>query len=102
MLHPNPASLYLQGMPELESADVSLLFFAKSRELAGCSQASLRLPSRCSFSQLKTSLLKAYPQLSVLQDTFILAVNQEYLDSGDSVTFRQGDEVAVIPPISGG
>ena len=36
------------------------------------------------------------------QDTFILAVNQQYLGAGDSVTFRGGDEVAVIPPISGG
>ena len=32
----------------------------------------------------------------------LLAVNQEYVSSEDSLELKEGDEVALIPPISGG
>lgn len=83
-------------------ADVTLLFFAKARELVGAPQACVSVPAECSGAQLRHRLVQVYPQLAALQDTFILAVNQQYLEASDSVTFRGGDEVAVIPPISGG
>jgi len=32
----------------------------------------------------------------------VLSLNQEYLDLDQSVPLKNGDEVAVIPPVSGG
>jgi len=37
-----------------------------------------------------------------MQDAFLLSLNQEYLGQGEEVVLKAGDEVAVIPPISGG
>ena len=49
------------------AADVTLLFFAKARELVGAPQASVSVPAECSGAQLREFLLQTYPQLAVLQ-----------------------------------
>ena len=46
-------------------------------------------------------LLSSY-RLSVLEGGVVLAVNQEYVGQDEEVQLSPGDEVAVIPPISGG
>ncbi len=43
-----------------------------------------------------------YPQLEELQGNFVLSLNQEYLGADEEQLLKSGDEVAVIPPISGG
>lgn len=43
-----------------------------------------------------------FPQLSELGSTFVLSLNQDYLAPGEEQALKAGDEVAVIPPISGG
>jgi molybdopterin converting factor small subunit len=40
--------------------------------------------------------------LAQIENTIIVAVNQEYLDSGQSIELRKGDHIAIIPPLSGG
>jgi len=47
-------------------------------------------------------LLLQYPSLAEIQGAFVLAVNQKYLGIDEEVPLGPGDEVAVIPPISGG
>ena len=41
-------------------------------------------------------------RLSTIKDNLVLAHNEEYLDKDSRVNLREGDEIAVIPPISGG
>ena len=48
-------------------ADVTLLFFAKARELVGAPQASVSVPAECSGAQLRDRLVQVYPQLATLQ-----------------------------------
>ena len=40
--------------------------------------------------------------LSPLKGSVIVAVNQEYIDKEQVIHLKAGDEVAIIPPISGG
>lgn len=50
-----------------------------------------------------TAVVYLHDRLSVIREQVVLAVRQEYVALGDqSVSLRDGDEVAVIPPLSGG
>eukprot|EP00546_Thalassionema_frauenfeldii_P010882 CAMPEP_0178926670 /NCGR_PEP_ID=MMETSP0786-20121207/18683_1 /TAXON_ID=186022 /ORGANISM="Thalassionema frauenfeldii, Strain CCMP 1798" /LENGTH=56 /DNA_ID=CAMNT_0020601861 /DNA_START=98 /DNA_END=268 /DNA_ORIENTATION=+ len=54
---------------------------------------------------LRKILAEKYPRLADLvldEDNITLALNEEYVPSGESLPLRNGDTVALIPPISGG
>lgn len=81
---------------------VKLLFFAKSRELAGISECQVDLPSEIHYTKL-IELLNTTYNLQSLKNTFLIAINSDYCDESESVVnLREGDELAIIPPISGG
>ena len=90
-------------MSNQDKVAVSLLLFAKARELVGSSSVSLSLPSSTStYSDLVSSVLESFPVLKRLGDTFVLSLNENYIDQDSEITLSAGDELAVIPPISGG
>jgi len=82
--------------------EVVVIFFAKARELAGHSSQPLTLQSSTNLTQLKTQLVQAFPALEKLGGAFIVARNENYLEEDQTITLAQGDELAIIPPISGG
>lgn len=53
-------------------------------------------------AQLWQILLERHPSLSEISQRCLLAVNQEYVEVDTTVPLRASDEVAVIPPVSGG
>jgi len=84
---------------------VKLLFFAKSRELVGQSVTFIELPSSVTGQLLLHLILDQYPSLKILSESLLLSHNEEYIDVVDNITtltLKSGDEIAVIPPISGG
>lgn len=81
---------------------INLLFFAKSRELVGSGSGELVLKANANFDTLKQALVLKYPLLQIIAENIILSLNEEYIDDHQQLTLREGDEVAVIPPISGG
>ena len=88
---------------EEEKVEVTLLFFAKARELVGKSCDSLFLDRIKTLDELIVSLVSHYPQLDCLCKNFIIAQNQTYISNGrDTITLNANDEIAIIPPISGG
>ncbi|XP_035496940.1 molybdopterin synthase sulfur carrier subunit isoform X2 [Scophthalmus maximus] len=86
------------------SVQVVVFYFAKSVELTGVKQEDVAaVPTPISSQDLWNLLLQRHPRLSVLQDHVVLAVRQQYVAIGDQVvTLGDGDEVAVVPPLSGG
>ncbi|XP_071493513.1 uncharacterized protein [Diadema antillarum] len=81
---------------------VKLLFFAKSREFAGVKEDTIKVPLHLSHEELITAITDKFPRLLPIRDTLVLAVNQEYVSDEGQLTLCEGDEVAVIPPLSGG
>ncbi len=79
---------------------VTLLFFAAARERAGTSKETLELPEGATASQAKARALELHPALAPLGPQLRVAVDQAFAE-GDA-PLREGSEVALIPPVSGG
>lgn len=79
-----------------------MLYFASAREEIGLRQEKLTLldTSDMTLALLRHFLMKKYPHAAATIENITLARNLEY--SEDDATLKDGDEVALIPPISGG
>ncbi|MEE6458199.1 hypothetical protein FKM82_000210 [Ascaphus truei] len=85
------------------SCEVVVLYFAKSAELTGVRSETIKVSQELTSQQLWDELVHCHPRLCVIRDQVVLAVRQEYVVIGDELLIlHPGDEVAVIPPISGG
>ena len=73
--------------------------FGISREIVGGRFLDWEMPDGSTVSDLKDDLFKKYPSFSELRSVYI-AINNEYAD--EHVTLKEGDEIALIPPVSGG
>jgi molybdopterin converting factor subunit 1 len=77
-----------------------VLFFAQLKDVTGSEFLELPSPSPISALQLWEILLGKFPALASYQKTTRLARNWEYADT--ETQFTDDDEVALIPPVSGG
>ena len=77
-----------------------VLFFAQAKDAAETSELQLALPSGCTAEEVWQLLISARPRLAVFRSTARLARNNEY--AADGTIFLNTDEVALIPPVSGG
>jgi len=78
------------------------LFFAKAKELLKLSEADLEVEANTSVTNLYQTLETKWPELSKLQKSFAIALNEEYIDPNAGLLLKSNDILAVIPPISGG
>ena len=78
---------------------VNVKFFALGRELVGNSNLKIELEEGNSVQSLVEQLKSKHPKLKELK-SFLVAVNMEYADMQQPL--KEGDEVAIIPPVSGG
>lgn len=79
---------------------ITVKFFASLRELVNADECRLALsPGACAL-EAKRLLEDRYPGLGPLLPYARLAVNLEYQPW--EVPVRDGDELALIPPVSGG
>jgi len=98
--------------PPTTTIAVRALLFAAAREAAGTGEAALTLPAGASAADAVAALLAAHPALAAVLPACAVAVNCEVVGPAvgggatGSTTARAvlagGDEVALIPPISGG
>ena len=79
---------------------VQLLFFASCREVAGTSTATLDLRDGDTVADAVARIGEAWPALSRLLPAVRVAVNREF--AAPAHPLRTGDELALIPPVSGG
>ncbi len=80
---------------------VTVLFFATLRDLAGARNLTLELAGEaCTVGELRRTLVERFPGISENLAAALAAVNEEFAFDGDPV--QDGDEVAFFPPVSGG
>ena len=81
--------------------EIKVLFFASAKEKTGCDSIQLQLPAHTQLYILKNQLWDLYPTLQTLQPYLRWALNHQFIDLDEQELFH-GDEIALIPPISGG
>jgi molybdopterin synthase sulfur carrier subunit len=79
---------------------VRVLFFSVLREQVGCSEMDVVMQDPATAKDLLDLLEAKYPVLASYRNSTRVAVNYEYV-SADKV-LAERDEVALIPPVSGG
>lgn len=85
---------------ETSDLTVTVLFFSVLREETGQTEQAVTLPAPVQGSDVLDALERQYPVLQGYRSSIRLAVNQKYV-SHDS-QLHEGDEVALITPVSGG
>jgi len=85
---------------EEKNVKVKVLFFARARDLAGVSEKLLFIEEGSTALDCIKKLLVELPSLKEIYDCMAVALNEMYVT--DSTVVKDGDELALIPPISGG
>ncbi len=78
---------------------INILAFGIVKEIFGSSVASIELPEASTVAQLIATIKDKYPTTKNLS-SFAIAVNGAYATS--ETILKQSDEIAIIPPVSGG
>jgi molybdopterin synthase catalytic subunit len=79
---------------------VKVLFFGPTHDLMGFAQEQWEVPEGESVAGLWRSYKERFPRLGEISGLLVVAVNQEI--AAPSQLLRDGDEVAFLPPVSGG
>jgi molybdopterin synthase sulfur carrier subunit len=82
------------------SITITVKLFAAFGEAFGVSEITLELPPDTPVSQVLESSIAQYPQLEQWRDRTRFGLNMEFV-SPDTI-LQDGDEVVLIPPVSGG
>jgi molybdopterin converting factor subunit 1 len=78
---------------------LNVLGFGIAREIFGASEITLELPVAATVAELKFFLEEKYPRLKKLA-SYMVAVNDVYAQSEQVLS--ASEEIAIIPPVSGG
>jgi molybdopterin converting factor subunit 1 len=78
---------------------VKLIAFGIARDILQSGEILIEAPGERTVGELKALLMRRYPEFERLR-SLRLAVNSEYV--GEDRRLRPGDEVVLIPPVSGG
>ena len=80
--------------------NVDVLLFAAARDAAGIGRVEITLPPGATVADLRRCLGEQCPALRAWLPRMMIAVNADY--ASDDRPLKPGDEIACIPPVSGG
>ena len=86
--------------PSMEKTERKYIIraFGIAKEIMGGREVAIETTAETA-GDLRDFLEQEYPELNALK-SFFIAVNNQYAD--DNLVLNPGDEIAVIPPVSGG
>jgi sulfur-carrier protein len=83
-----------------EKISITIRFFASVKDVAKISETNIELPITAVADDVLSYVVSKYPALKALRSYIRIAVNESYVAS--DFKLRDGDEIAIIPPVSGG
>ena len=89
---------FMPGVPE--TARVKVLFFGRLKEVVGRAEDSVDLPDGAPIETLFSRYGASHPELARFRASLVASRNQEF--AAWSTPLHSGDEVAFLPPVSGG
>jgi len=79
---------------------VTIRLFARLRDLAGATELARAVPDGSTARDAWQTLVAEFPSLAAHSGSISVAVNEEYARM--TALLHEGDEVAFLPPVSGG
>ncbi len=79
---------------------VKVLFFGMLRDIVGLAEDHIEVADGALVESIFTRYARDFPRLTDLESSIVLACNQEFC--GRSAVVHEGDEIAFLPPVSGG
>jgi molybdopterin converting factor subunit 1 len=79
---------------------IKVLLFGAAADRAGTRETELPVDESMTLAEIWSLLVRRHPDLVPMRDTLAFAINGEYARGDAGVS--PGDEVAVLPPVSGG
>jgi sulfur-carrier protein len=83
---------------EITTKKYKVRAFGITKEIVGGKETTVDVTGQ-TVADLRSQLMKNYPDLISLR-SLMIAVNNVYAD--DTTVLSDGDEIALIPPVSGG
>jgi sulfur-carrier protein len=83
-----------------DSIQISIKLFAVYQEVIGAVEVTQKLPLGISAGEVLDGLIHQYPQLSQWKSVTRLGINLDFVTP--DTTLQDGDELVLIPPVSGG
>ncbi len=85
---------------ELAKQSLSIKLFASLRQVMNFDEIKINIDNEITVLQMKEIIFETFPNLKKLNIPFLVAVNHEFVRDSDVITTN--DEVAIIPPVTGG
>ena len=79
---------------------VTIKLFAILRDKAGVAEMSLKISEGATVAEVIELILRQHPELAPFANRVAYAVNLSRVDR--QTVLKDGDEVALLPPVSGG
>jgi len=79
---------------------IRVRLFAILREKVGEREITITVPTGITVNHLNNEILNKYPQLKSFSNKFIISVNCKVTTGNTIITSK--DEIALLPPVSGG
>ena len=88
-------------MPSVsQTIRVKVLFFGRLKEIVGHAEESLEFSDAATIEQLFAHFAARSPELAKFRSSLVASCNQEF--AAWNTPLHSGDEVAFLPPVSGG
>jgi len=79
---------------------VTVRYYAMLRDITGRSTEEIDVPQNSDGAALIKSVIDRYPRIAEYARFLRLATDMEYIS--ETTTLTDGDEISLIPPVSGG